>query len=121
LDLERCTEDDVVEVFKSGLRAFLRSEGGSLGARRVTLRQEKVFPSDQEFTLRFDSLEGFRLHLFGLQFKRWIEDGWALAEEQGNRLRDLGHVIGYCLPRSGTLAPSNSLHGFYSGSHPITM
>ena len=40
MDLSVVTEDDVVEAFKSGLRAFVAAEGGSFGSRRVTLRQE---------------------------------------------------------------------------------
>jgi hypothetical protein len=48
-------------VFKTGLRGFVSSEHGSFGARRVTLRQEKYFPSDQEFAVRFGSLRDFYL------------------------------------------------------------
>jgi hypothetical protein len=112
LEFQTLTEDDIVEAFKSGLRAFLGSEGGSFGARRVTLRQEKVFPSDQDFTIRFDSSHGFRLHLFGLQFKKWHSNGWRLAEEQVERLRTYRHVIAYCLAHPGELATNNALHGF---------
>jgi len=50
--------------------------------------------------------------MFGLQFKKW-DAGWALAAEQGARLRRFAHVIGYCLPRPGDLAPHNTLYGFY--------
>jgi len=38
MNLDKGTEDDVVEAFKAGLRNFIRGEGGAFGARRVTLR-----------------------------------------------------------------------------------
>jgi hypothetical protein len=113
MKLEHLGEDDVVELFKAGLRTFLKAQGGAFGSRRATLREERIFPSDQEFAVRFDSPNGFRLHLFGLQFKRWSDKGWALSEVQLTNLRQAGHVIGYCLPCPADLVPSNSLHGFY--------
>jgi len=82
MDLSRASEDDVVEAFKAGLRRFVRGQRGAFGARRVTVRQERVFPSDQDFALSFDSPTGTRLHIFGLQFKRWKGDGWTLSQQQ---------------------------------------
>ena len=95
VDLSACTEDDVVMVFRIGLTAFIERAGGSVGARRVTLRQENSFPSDQDYALFFGSPVGFRLHLFGLQFKRWDKNGWEINSLQAERLRHLGHVLGY--------------------------
>lgn len=37
-------------------------------------REERTYPSDQDYALSFALPEGFRLHIFGLQFKRWTID-----------------------------------------------
>jgi hypothetical protein len=113
VDLCTCTEDDVVEIFRIGLSAFVERAGGTFRSRRVTLREERSYPSDQDYALVFTSPDGFRLHLFGLQFKRWNKRGWSIDSRQVAILNRLAHVIGYCLPRPCVTAPSNSLHGFY--------
>jgi hypothetical protein len=112
MNLDRCSEDDAVEAFKTGLRKFVQGEGGGFGARRVTLRQEKVFPSDLDIALWFESNSEVRWHLFGLQFKRWNGSGWSLSAEQSARLSRFGHVIAYCLPSPGELGLANILHAF---------
>lgn len=111
--LSTCTEDDVVEIFKTGLAAFAEHAGGTFSSRRVTLRQEKSYPSDQDFALVFTSPGGFRLHLFGLQFKRWNKHGWSIDSQQAATLGRFAHVIAYCLPRPCDTTLSNSLHCFY--------
>jgi hypothetical protein len=113
IDLSTCTEDDIVEIFRLGLSAFVERAGGSFSSRRVTLRQERSYPSDQDYALVFTSPRGFRLHLFGLQFKRWADGGWAINSQQADALRRLAHVVGYCLPRPCATVVSNSLHAFY--------
>ncbi len=113
MNLAEFTEDDVVEAFKVSLRTFIRNEGGALGVRRVTLRDEKVFPSDQDFTLLFTSKTKFQLHIFGLQFKRWNRNGWALSQDQASQLLETSSVVGYCLPCPSSLSVENALHAFY--------
>ena len=112
MNLDHVSEDDCIESFKAGLRKFVQGEGGGFGARRVTLRQEKVFPSDLDMALWFESEGAVRWHLFGLQFKRWNGSGWSLSAEQAACLSRLGHVIGYCFPSPGELALANMLHAF---------
>jgi hypothetical protein len=53
VNLGQISEDDVIEAFKAGLWSFMQVEGGRFGSRRVTLRQEKVFPSDLDMALWF--------------------------------------------------------------------
>ena len=119
IDLTNYSEDDVVELFKRGLASFMEHTGGSFSSRRVTLKQEGTYPSDQDYALVFGSPSGFRLHLFGLQFKRlstwgWDrETGWLISSGQRESMRRMGHVLAYCLPRPCRVTPSNSLHGFY--------
>jgi hypothetical protein len=112
MNLREATEDDVVEAFKGSLRAFVRAEGGSFGARRVTPRQENVFPSDQDFAISLDLPQGTCLHMFGLQFKRWNGSGWTLSKKQADNLRRFGHVIAYCLPSPEIIAAANAIHSF---------
>ncbi len=112
MNLDRSSEDDAIEAFKAALKNFVRREGGAFGARRVTLRQEKVFPSDLDVASWFESEGAAKWHLFGLQFKRWNGTGWSLSAEQFARLSPLGHVIAYCFPSPGELALSNMLHAF---------
>ncbi len=111
--MRHCTEDDVVTLFGTGLGAFIKLAGGTFASRRVTLRQEKSYPSDQDYVLQFGSSKGFNLHLFGLQFKRWKTGGWKLQSQQIESLRKMEHVVGYCLPRDCWTVPSNALHAFY--------
>jgi hypothetical protein len=113
MNLAEFTEDDVVEAFKVSLRAFIRNEGGAFGVRRVTLRDEKMFPSDQDFTLLFRSQTKFRLHVFGLQFKRWNRNGWILSQDQESKLVGTSSVVGYCLPCPSNLSVENALHAYY--------
>lgn len=112
MNLERTSEDDAIEAFKAGLRNFVRGEGGGFGTRRVTLRQEKIFPSDLDIALWFDFDGAVRWHLFGLQFKRWSGTGWSISADQFARLSRLGHVIAYCFPSAGESALANMLHAF---------
>jgi hypothetical protein len=112
MNLGGVSEDDVVAAFKFGLQAFIEGERGRFGARRVTLRQEKVFPSDLDIALWFQSEGAVQWHLFGLQFKRWNGTGWSLSAKQFARLSRLGHVIAYCFPSPGESALANMLYAF---------
>ncbi|MFC2138921.1 hypothetical protein ACFLTE_12180, partial [Bacteroidota bacterium] len=113
IDIREYTEDDIVTLFGLGLKNFIENLNGTFRSRRVTLRQENSYPSDQDYALKFDDPKGFRLHLFGLQFKRWKKDGWFIDENQANDLNRMNHVIGFCFPRACLTIPSNSLHSFY--------
>ncbi len=119
IDLSECTEDDVVEMFRRGLESFIERCGGAVSSRRVTLRQEKTYPSDQDYALVLTTPQGFRLHILGLQFKRvsssWRKDEhfWLVDPNQREVLRGSAHVVAYCLPRPCHIFPSHSLHGFY--------
>ncbi len=86
---------------------------GTFGSRRVTLRQEKVYPSDQDFSILLPKTEGFSVHLFALQFKRCDANGWRLSVPQLRSLRGMGHVITYCLPQPTETVAHNSLHHFF--------
>ncbi|MEK7685114.1 MAG: hypothetical protein AAB466_06815 [Verrucomicrobiota bacterium] len=112
VDLSECSEGDVVEFFKAGLRAFIANDGGSCGARAVTLRQERTYPSDQDFALLFSAEGVFEVHLFGLQFKRWEQEGWRLSSRQQDALQRMAHVVAYCFPRPVKGTPRNALHAF---------
>jgi len=94
IPLNECAEDDVIIVFKKGLQAFLTPMDGLFESRKVTPRQEASYPSDQDFSILFPKNNGFSLHLFGLQFKRWKNQGWDINLDQLKKLKRMGHVIG---------------------------
>src|SRR4051812_29609483 len=100
IDLGDSSEDDVLEAFNSGLRAFIRHLNGSFesvrvsaGARRVTLPQERKYPSDRDFAILFEGQMSVSVHFFGLQFKKWDKRRWEIDNKQLENIHTMAHVI----------------------------
>jgi len=112
ISLAACSESDVVQVFEDGLAVFLRHVGGRFASRSVTSRAERDYPSDRDFVFLFGKRREFSIHLFGLQFKRWVAGGYSILTPQLETLRRMARVVAYCLPHSCLVASANSLHYF---------
>lgn len=121
IDLSKLHEEDVIDVFRQGLERFVQSAGGRFYSRRVSLRDEKDYPSDRDFSILFQEKLAFSIHMFGLQFKRWSSECWRIANgkkkdpkvaehDQLGRLKRMNHVVAYCLPLPFVTDADNSLH-----------
>ncbi len=114
INLSDSSEGDVVGAFEKSLSYYVKAMNGEFGSRSVTLRKEKEYPSDRDFAILFKSEKRFSIRMFGLQFKKWSRDDgcWKIPGEQLEKLREMNHVIAYCLPRPALTAPENALHCF---------
>ncbi|MCP4987121.1 MAG: hypothetical protein GY928_14065 [Colwellia sp.] len=120
VDLSEENENNIVDIFKQGLNKYIEEINGKFVSRSISLREENVYPSDQDIAILIKEGEEFFVNLFGLQFKRYSNDGWHINTKQLEKLKLQNKILSYCFPFPHKTVLTNSLY-HYCFVNPIIL